>query len=110
MALDILSDQKAICPGPRVFDCPVTKLRNLRLRFNRKHKLQDWWFHDLRRTARTLMSVTGTPDRVAELVLGHVQRGVEMVYNRHTYFDEKSEALEKLAEKFAEIVSQRKAA
>jgi integrase len=110
IALDILADQKTICPGPRVFDCPITKLRNLRLRFDRKHKMQEWWIHDLRRTARTLMSATGTPDRVSELVLGHVQRGVEAVYNRHTYFDEKGEALEKLAEKLVEIVSQRKAA
>jgi integrase len=111
IALDILADQKTICPGPRVFDCPITRLRNLKLRFDHKHKqLGEWWFHDLRRTTRTLMSATGTPDRVSELVLGHVQRRVEMVYNRHAYFDEKGEALEKLADKLAEIISQRKAA
>ena len=26
-------------------------------------------------------------DTVAELVLGHVQRGVQAVYNRHSYFE-----------------------
>jgi hypothetical protein len=36
------------------------------------------------------------PD-VAERVLGHVIAGVEAVYDRHSYFDEKADALAKLA-------------
>ena len=111
MALEILANQKTICPGPRVFDCPITRLRNLKLRFDRRHKMPLWWIHDLRRTARTLMAAAGVPDVVAELVLGHVQRGVQAVYNRHSYFEEKADALEKLAAKLTDIIyMERKAA
>src|SRR5262249_13133807 len=47
IALDILADQKRICSGPLVFDCPITTLREKKLRFNQKHKMQAWWIHDL---------------------------------------------------------------
>ena len=29
MALEILANQKTICPGPRVFDCPITRLSEI---------------------------------------------------------------------------------
>jgi integrase len=104
VALEILEAQKLICPGPRVFDYPITRLRSLKRRFDRMHTLQPWWFHDLRRTARTLMAAAGVPDVAAELVLGHVQRGVQAIYNRHAYFEEKAEALDKLAARLADII------
>src|SRR5262245_37687417 len=104
VALKIIGEQRQICPGPRVFCCPVSRLRNLRRAFIAKHKMQDWWFHDLRRTARTLMAAAGVPDMVAELVLGHVQSGVAAIYNRHSYFEEKAAALEKLAEFLSQII------
>jgi integrase len=110
VALEILEAQKLICSGPRVFDCPITRLRNLKLRFDRRHTLQPWWFHDLRRTARTLMAAAGVADVVAELVLGHAQRGVQAVYNRHAYFEEKAEALDKLAARLTDIINMPKAA
>ena len=57
------------------------------------------------------MAAAGVPDVVAELVLGHVQRGVQAVYNRHSYFEEKADALEKLAAKLTDIIyMERKAA
>ena len=82
----------------------------MRVRFNHKHKMQAWWIHDLRRTARTLMAAAGVPDVVAELVLGHVQRGVQVIYNRHAYFEEKGEALDKLAARLTGIINLREAA
>ena len=110
VALAVLANQKTICPGPLVFDCPITSLRNMRVRFNHKHKMQAWWIYDLRRTARTLMAAAGVPDVVAELVLGHVQRGVQVIYNRHAYFEEKGEALDKLAARLTGIINLREAA
>ena len=104
MALEIIAAQRKICPGPRVFDCPPTRLRSEKFKFDRKHQMVAWVLHDLRRTARTLMASVGVADVVAELVLGHVQRGVQAVYNRHSYFEEKATALEKLAAKLASIV------
>ena len=56
-----------------------------------------WTLHDLRRTARSLFSHAGVNRDIAERVLGHVIPGVEGVYDRYQYFDEKADALEKLA-------------
>jgi integrase len=53
--------------------------------------------HDLRRTARSLMSRAGVRPEVAERVLGHVQQGVEGVYDRYDYREEKAHALLALA-------------
>ena len=59
---------------------------------------------------RTLMAAAGVQDVVAELVLGHVQRGVQAVYNRHAYFEEKGAALDMLAARLTGIVNLREAA
>ena len=59
--------------------------------------IEHWTLHDLRRTARTLMSRAGIRPEIAERVLGHAVGGVEAVYDRHAYVTEKREALEALA-------------
>jgi len=64
-----------------------------------------WTLHDLRRTAKTLMVRAGVRPDISERVLGHVITGVEGVYDRHSYLDEKREALEKLAAMVVGIVS-----
>jgi integrase len=66
--------------------------------------LPHWTLHDLRRTARTLMSRVGVRPDVAERVVGHVIRGVAGVYDRHTYEEEKRDALEKLAGMIERII------
>jgi integrase len=55
-----------------------------------------WTIHDLRRTARTVMSGAGVPTDVAERVLGHAIQGVRSVYDRHDYFSQKLQALQAL--------------
>jgi integrase len=64
-----------------------------------------WRLHDLRRTARSLMSRAGVPADVAERVLGHVIPGMRGVYDRHAYEAEKRTALEKLAALVGRIVN-----
>ena len=64
-----------------------------------------WTLHDLRRTARTLMTRAGVSSDVAERVLGHTIDGVEGIYNRHRYSEEKKVALEKLAALIETIVN-----
>ena len=59
--------------------------------------LPNWTLHDLRRTAKTLMVRAGVRPDISERVLGHVIAGVEGTYDRHSYADEKRDALEKLA-------------
>jgi integrase len=53
--------------------------------------------HDLRRTAKGLMSKAGVLPHVSERVLGHVINGVGGIYDRHQYGEEKAHALAALA-------------
>jgi integrase len=65
-----------------------------------------WTLHDLRRTARSLMSRARVPADYAERVLGHAMGGVRGTYDRYAYIDEKREALTKLSKLVHEIISQ----
>jgi integrase len=63
-----------------------------------------WTIHDLRRTARSLMSRAGIDANVAERCLGHVIGGIRGVYDRHAYHEEKARAFEMLAAQIERIV------
>ena len=67
--------------------------------------IPNWTLHDLRRTAKTLMARAGVRPDISERVLGHVIAGVEGTYDRHSYADEKREALEKLAAMIERILN-----
>jgi integrase len=67
--------------------------------------MQPWVLHDLRRTARSLMSRAGVRPDVAERVLGHAIKGVEGTYDRHSYREEKAHALRALAGLIETIVN-----
>ena len=67
--------------------------------------LPNWTLHDLRRTAKTLMTRAGVRPDISERVLGHVIAGVEGTYDRHSYADEKRDALEKLAAMIERILN-----
>ena len=54
--------------------------------------------HDLRRTMRTQMAALGIDPVIAERCLNHKIPGVEGIYNRHHYFEERKAALEQWAE------------
>ena len=68
-------------------------------------ELLPWVLHDLRRTARSLMSRAGVRPDIAERVLGHVIAGVAGTYDRHAYLPEKADALDKLAALVDRIVN-----
>lgn len=59
-----------------------------------KHGLPHFTVHDFRRTARTHLAALGVEPHVAERCLNHKLKGVEGVYNRHDYFEERRRALE----------------
>lgn len=61
-------------------------------------ELPHWQFHDLRRTARSLMSRAGVQADVAERVLAHKLGGIRGTYDKYGYLAEKREALERLAD------------
>jgi integrase len=72
--------------------------------------MPNWRLHDLRRTARSLMSRAGVRPDIAERVLGHAIDGVEGIYDRFEYADQKADALAKLADLIDSIVHPRSAA
>ncbi len=63
-----------------------------------------WTLHDLRRTARSLMSRAGVAPDIAERCLGHVIGGVRGVYDRHEFRAEKARAFEMLAAQIEHIL------
>jgi integrase len=64
-----------------------------------------WVFHDLRRTARSLMSRARVRPDIAEMVLGHRQRGIILVYDHWHYEPEIAQALESLATLIGNILN-----
>lgn len=50
--------------------------------------------HDFRRTARSQLAALGVDPVVAERCLNHRIKGVEGIYNRYQYLDERRQALE----------------
>jgi integrase len=82
---------------------PVGLLSTLKHRLEAKiaarrgKPMANWRLHDLRRTARTLMSRAAVNSDIAERVIGHAMPGVRGTYDRFAYADEKRAALERLA-------------
>ncbi len=101
-ALAIIQGQKRIGDNPYVFagrgDGHFNGFSPCKRAFDEKvGDLPRWTLHDLRRTARSLMSRTGVRPDIAERVMGHAIKGVEGVYDRHSYRAEKADALKRLA-------------
>jgi integrase len=84
------------------FDNALPKLKT---REGEEVAIPKWTLHDLRRTSRSLMSRAGVRPDIAERVLGHVIAGVEGIYDRHKYDDEKAEALQRLGDLIRSIVA-----
>jgi integrase len=89
--------------GPFVFK--RGSLSTFKLAFDKACGVTGWTIHDLRRTARSLMSRAGVPSDHAERCLGHVIGGVRGTYDRHEYREEKTRAFEALAAMIDRIVN-----
>ncbi|WP_440866279.1 tyrosine-type recombinase/integrase [Symbiopectobacterium purcellii] len=61
-------------------------------------EVPNFTIHDFRRTARTHLAALGIDPVVAERCLNHRIKGVEGIYNRHQYLNERRIALDKWAE------------
>ena len=59
--------------------------------------VENFTIHDFRRTARTHLAALGVDPFIAERCLNHKIKGVEGIYNRHDYFDERKAALNQWA-------------
>jgi len=109
-ALEIMRAQPRMGENPYVFagraGGPFNGFSKAKAAFDRKlpADMPKWIIHDVRRTARSLMSRAGVLSEHAERVMGHAIAGVEGVYDRHGYKDEKADALRRLAMLIESIV------
>jgi integrase len=84
---------------------PIGGFSQFKSNFDKKAGLSNWTIHDLRRTARSLMSRAGVPTDHAERCLGHAMAGVRGTYDRHAYHAEKKQAFELLAAQIDRIIN-----
>jgi integrase len=100
---------------PRIEGCPyvftadgITPTQNFsrgKSSLDAASGVTDWRLHDLRRTARSLLSRAGVNPDVAERCLGHAIPGVRGIYDRHKFIDEMRHAFEALAAQIERIVN-----
>ena len=67
-------------------------------------KLRPYKLHDLRRTARSLLSRAGVRPDIAERYIGHAVDDLTATYDRHSFGREKREAADALAAILARII------
>jgi integrase len=84
---------------------PLGGFTHRKQRFDARCGVAGWTIHDLRRTARSLLSRAGVPIDHAERCLGHVVPGIRGTYDRHTYAAEMCHAYAALATQIERIVS-----
>jgi integrase len=65
----------------------------------------DFRLHDLRRTARTIMSRCGVAEDIAELAIGHLRRGLVRTYNKDSAWEARVDAFERVGDHVAKIVA-----
>lgn len=110
-AIDIIEAQPRISGNPYVFAAGKGKGRFNSFSQRKEEidaKLPDmrrWTTHDLRRTARSLLSRADVRPDISERVLGHAIKGVEGVYDRYAYTEEKGQALAALASLIENIIN-----
>jgi integrase len=112
LALQIIAEQTRIGDNPFVFPGRGNGcFNNARAASRFAAKLSDmphWQVHDLRRSARSMLSRCGISHETSERILGHrVGSAVSQIYDRHKYDHEKKIALEKLAQLIDGIVNER---
>ncbi len=97
MARALLGDRTGECvfPSPTKTGAPieVNALGHALRRNISKWEVEYFTSHDLRRTAASHMTASGTSRLVVQKILNHAEPGVTAVYDRHSYDQEKERAL-----------------
>jgi integrase len=103
----VLEAQARIGDCPYVFTYgrrPLAAFSQCKDEFDEASGVTGWALHDLRRTARTLMSRAGVVSDHAEQCLGHLLSGVRKTYNRDDFKAQKRLAFDALAAQIERIV------
>jgi integrase len=99
--------QAVLAEVPRIASCdfvfsgdgkhPITGFTRMKAKFDAASGVTGWRLHDLRRTARSIMSAVGVNPDHAERCLGHALPGIRKIYDRYEFRSEKLHAFERLA-------------
>jgi integrase len=110
-AMDIINGRPRFVGNPYVFAgsrnghaSATLSSGTYKAHFDKLCGVSEWRLHDLRRTARSLMSRAGVQTEIAERVLGHTQGELIEIYDQYEYQSEMAEALERLAGLIGQIV------
>jgi integrase len=107
-AQEILAEQPHIDGCDYVFSAtgrgPFKSYPNEKQKLDAKSGVVGWRLHDLRRTARSLLSRAGVNSDVAEKSLGHSRGDIIERYDRHKYLSEMAHAFELLSAEIERIV------
>jgi len=110
-ALEIVQNLPRFAGGDYLFTTtgqrPISGFSKFRKKFDGtlNGAVASFTIHDLRRTTRTNLAAAGVSPFIAELVIGHVQKGVHATYDKFRYNDEKRAALERWATRLLSIVA-----
>lgn len=63
---------------------------------NKMKNLEYFTVHDLRRTCRSLLASLSVPPHIAERCLNHKIKGVQGIYDRYDYYEERKKALNRM--------------
>ena len=98
------NDSEYVFPSRHNRQAGHTKSVNrLRKKIQQDSGIIGWTSHDLRRTARTLMSRLSIPHHVRERVLNHSVGKIQATYDRYDYLEEKRKALDLLGQEIVKI-------
>jgi integrase len=84
---------------------PIAAFAQFKKAFDERCDVTGWTIHDLRRTARSLMSRGGVDPDHAERALSHTIGGIRGTYDRHEFYNEKKLAFEALAAQIDRIIN-----
>jgi integrase len=102
--IKLLKDRRKAVSAGSTYVLEGGRSRRQRLGVTETIGLEDFTPHDLRRTAATGMARAGVQRFIVARVLGHVDRTVTGIYDRHEYLNEKRVALDTWARRLAAIL------
>jgi len=103
-----VTTSKLLFPSPTTGD----RIRAWSLRIAKLQQASgvDFRLHDLRRTARTLMSKLGVPEDIAELAIGHVRKDLVARYNFDTAWAGRRDAFTRVSNHVTALLGAREGA
>jgi integrase len=101
----VADDSEWVFPSPKKSTLPIGHVQKAAAQLVQLSGI-DFVPHDLRRTAASHMTSLGIPRLVVSKILNHVEQGVTAVYDRHSYDQEKREALVRWGNRLQRLIAE----